>query len=99
VIDAGSAPQHLDLVQFSLLLLAYICTVAIAQKHLDFVLLVLFELSEFLLFGLDEDFLENQLILLLSFRWEGTIGVACFLREGEADGFLVPGPCCLLPLK
>lgn len=85
VVDAVG-PDHSHLVHLPLLLENFIGPVAVAEQHLDLVLLILLELGELLLLWLDEDLLEDELILLLSLGWEGTVRVLSLLLVGEAHG-------------
>ena len=49
-------------------------------------MLVLFELGELLLFWLHEDFLEDQLVLLLALGGESAVRSGGLLGVGEAHG-------------
>ena len=85
VVDSLPAAKHFDLVQLLLLLSGLACTIAIAKKHISLVLLVLLELGQLFLLGLNKNLLEDHLVLLLSFRWEGPVRLTCLLGVCIAD--------------
>ena len=85
VVHSLPAAEHFDLVQLLLLLSGLACTIAITKKHISLVLLVLLELGQLFLLGLNKNLLEDHLVLLLSFRWEGPVRLTCLLGVCIAD--------------
>jgi ABC-type uncharacterized transport system permease subunit len=85
VVDAVG-PNHSHLIHLPLLLENFIGPVAVAEQHLHLVLLILLELSQLLLLGLDKDLLEDELVLLLPLGWEGSVRALSLLLVCEAHG-------------
>ena len=83
VVDTFRA-NHSNLVHSLLLLEDFVCALPITKQHLHLILLILLELSKFLLLRLNEDFLEDELVLLLALRGEGPVGALGLLLVCEA---------------
>ena len=83
VVDTFRA-NHTNLVHFLLLLEDFVCALPITKQHLHLILLILLELSKFLLLRLNENFLEDELVLLLALRGEGPARALGLLLVCEA---------------